>query len=179
MLAAELLTSEVRMPCAECTNRNQPVSSSVTTLAARTHSVTASTSTSPTAGVLLLHTNAAVNCVTEATHPLTATHLTIMHASNHVHISMPHARGKSCCLSKHIAGLTEPQHLAAAHDKPSCQLCESKSTQPPDMSQPKRSCADHQSVLSEVLGGRKAEGKDSFVLFVDTYKAFPTVWCGC
>jgi hypothetical protein len=31
-------------------------------------------------------------------------------------------------------------------------------------------------VLSEVLGGRKAEGKDSFVLFVDTYKAFPTVW---
>jgi hypothetical protein len=41
---------------------------------------------------------------------------------------------------------------------------------------PKRSCADHQSVLSEVLGGRKAEGKDSFVLFVDTYKAFPTVW---
>jgi hypothetical protein len=29
---------------------------------------------------------------------------------------------------------------------------------------------------SEVLGGRKAEGKDSYVLFVDTYKAFPTVW---
>jgi hypothetical protein len=31
---------------------------------------------------------------------------------------------------------------------------------------PKRSCADHQSVLSEVLGGRKAEGKDSYVLLV-------------
>jgi hypothetical protein len=41
---------------------------------------------------------------------------------------------------------------------------------------PQRSCADHQSVLSEVLGGRKAEGKDSYVLFIDTYKAFPTVW---
>jgi hypothetical protein len=41
---------------------------------------------------------------------------------------------------------------------------------------PKRSCADHQSVLSEVLGGRKGEGKDSYVLFVDTCKAFPTVW---
>jgi hypothetical protein len=27
----------------------------------------------------------------------------------------------------------------------------------------KRSCADHQSVLSEVLGGRKAESKDSYV----------------
>ena len=41
---------------------------------------------------------------------------------------------------------------------------------------PKRSCADHQSVLSEILCGRKAEGKESYVLFVDTYKAFPTVW---
>jgi hypothetical protein len=40
---------------------------------------------------------------------------------------------------------------------------------------PKHSCADHQSVLSEVLGGRKAEGKESYVLFVDTYTAFPTV----
>jgi hypothetical protein len=31
-------------------------------------------------------------------------------------------------------------------------------------------------VLSKVLNGRKAEGKESYVLFVDTFKAFPTVW---
>ena len=41
---------------------------------------------------------------------------------------------------------------------------------------PDRSCADHQFVLHQVLSGRRAEGKESFVLFVDVAKAFPTVW---
>ena len=41
---------------------------------------------------------------------------------------------------------------------------------------PQRSCADHQFVLNQILTGRKLEKKDTYVLFVDTYKAFPTVW---
>jgi hypothetical protein len=41
---------------------------------------------------------------------------------------------------------------------------------------PGRSCADHQFTLHQVLSGRQAEGKESFVLFVDVTKAFPTVW---
>ena len=31
-------------------------------------------------------------------------------------------------------------------------------------------------MLNQVLTGRKLEKKDTYVLFVDTYKAFPTVW---
>ena len=41
---------------------------------------------------------------------------------------------------------------------------------------PGRSCADHQFLLHQMMCGRKAEGKDTFLLFIDTYKAFPTVW---
>ena len=41
---------------------------------------------------------------------------------------------------------------------------------------PERSCADHQFTLHQTLSGRRAEGKDSYVLFVDVTKAFPTVW---
>jgi Reverse transcriptase (RNA-dependent DNA polymerase) len=41
---------------------------------------------------------------------------------------------------------------------------------------PQRSCADHQFVLHQILTGRRLEKKDTYVLFVDTYKAFPTVW---
>ena len=41
---------------------------------------------------------------------------------------------------------------------------------------PGRSCADHQFVLHQLLTGRRAEKKHSYALFVDTYKAFPTVW---
>ncbi len=41
---------------------------------------------------------------------------------------------------------------------------------------PTRSCADHQFLLHQIMCGRKAEQKDTFLLFVDTYKAFPTVW---
>jgi hypothetical protein len=41
---------------------------------------------------------------------------------------------------------------------------------------PERSCADHQFTLHQVLSGRRAEDKESFVLFVDVTKAFPTVW---
>lgn len=31
-------------------------------------------------------------------------------------------------------------------------------------------------MLNQIITGRKLEGKDTYVLFVDTYKAFPTVW---
>jgi hypothetical protein len=41
---------------------------------------------------------------------------------------------------------------------------------------PKRSCADHQFVLYQTLTSRQQAKQDSYVLFVDTYKAFPTVW---
>ena len=41
---------------------------------------------------------------------------------------------------------------------------------------PGRSCADHQFLLHQMMCGRKTEGKDTFLLFIDTYKAFPTVW---
>jgi exonuclease III len=41
---------------------------------------------------------------------------------------------------------------------------------------PGRSCVDHQFVLHQLLTGRQSQKKESFVLFVDTYKAFPTVW---
>ena len=41
---------------------------------------------------------------------------------------------------------------------------------------PGRSCADHQFMLHQIMCGRRAEGKDTYMLFVDTFKAFPTVW---
>jgi hypothetical protein len=41
---------------------------------------------------------------------------------------------------------------------------------------PKGCCADQQFVLNQVVSGRKLQGKDTYLLFVDTYKAFPTVW---
>jgi hypothetical protein len=41
---------------------------------------------------------------------------------------------------------------------------------------PGRSCADHQFVLHQTLASRRQAKQDSYVLFVDTYKAFPTVW---
>jgi hypothetical protein len=41
---------------------------------------------------------------------------------------------------------------------------------------PKRSCADHQFVLYQTLTSRQQAKQDSYVLFIDTYKAFPTVW---
>eukprot|EP00775_Hariotina_reticulata_P005098 gene5098-biopygen6886 len=41
---------------------------------------------------------------------------------------------------------------------------------------PKRSCADHQFVLYQTLTSRRQAKQHSYVLFVDTYKAFPTVW---
>ena len=40
---------------------------------------------------------------------------------------------------------------------------------------PERSCADHQYVLHQILSGRRAEGKESYVLFVDVTEAFPRV----
>jgi hypothetical protein len=41
---------------------------------------------------------------------------------------------------------------------------------------PKRSCADHQFVLYQTLTSRQQAKQDRYVLFIDTYKAFPTVW---
>jgi hypothetical protein len=41
---------------------------------------------------------------------------------------------------------------------------------------PKRRCADHQVVLYQTLTSRQQAKQDSYVLFIDTYKSFPTVW---
>ena len=61
--------------------------------------------------------------------------------------------------------------LERARPAPSVRLHESQNG-----FRPERSCADHQFTLHQVLSGRRAEGKESYVLFVDVSKAFPTVW---
>jgi exonuclease III len=40
----------------------------------------------------------------------------------------------------------------------------------------KKGCTEHIFVLDQILRGRKAEGKDTFLFFLDVRKAFDTVW---
>lgn len=65
-------------------------------------------------------------------------------------------------------GFADPRERAC--DPPSC-LHESQNG-----FRPGRSCADHQFVLHSIMCARKQAGLDTYALFVDVKKAFPSVW---